>query len=67
MLRHVDMWMSGCIDPHFISEQFKFMSLILHPGGKSPPSIPIGWEAWWAPGPVWTMWEQFLPLPGLEF
>jgi hypothetical protein len=23
--------------------------------GKSPP-VPIGWEAGWAPEPVWTMW-----------
>jgi hypothetical protein len=35
------------------------------PPGKEPP-VPIGYEAGWAPEPVWTMWRKFLTLPGLE-
>jgi hypothetical protein len=29
----------------------------LYPGEKSPPYIPIGWEAW-VPEPVWTLWRR---------
>jgi hypothetical protein len=36
----------------------------LHPGEKPP--VSIGWEAGWAPEPVWTTWRKFLTLPGLE-
>jgi hypothetical protein len=27
------------------------------PPGKEPP-VRIGWEAEWAPGPVWTLWRR---------
>jgi hypothetical protein len=27
----------------------------LLPGNQ--PSVPIGQDAWWAPGPVWTLWR----------
>jgi hypothetical protein len=37
------------------------------PLGKEP-LTPIGWEAGWAPEPVWTMRrkEKFFSLPGIE-
>jgi hypothetical protein len=25
--------------------------------GEDPP-VPTGWEAWWAPEPVWTLWGR---------
>jgi hypothetical protein len=31
------------------------------PKGKEPP-VPIGWEAGWAPAPVWTVAKQILEL-----
>jgi len=42
--------------------------------GTSPPgkelTVPIGWEAGWAPELVWTWWRRekipSLPLPGTE-
>jgi len=30
--------------------------------GKEP-LVPIGWEAEWAPEPVWTWWWQKFPVP----
>jgi hypothetical protein len=37
------------------------------PQGKEPP-IPVGYEAGWAPEPVWTLWntEKSCPYPGIE-
>jgi hypothetical protein len=36
------------------------------PSGKEPP-VPIGYEAGWAPQPVWKAVEKtLLPLPGIE-
>ena len=32
--------------------------------GKDP--VLILWEAGWAPGPVWTGAENFVPLPGFD-
>jgi hypothetical protein len=32
--------------------------------GKEP-SVPTGYEAGWAPEPVWTTWRKFLTLSGL--
>jgi hypothetical protein len=42
-----------------------FTSRPLYPPGKEL-LVPIGWEAVWAPGPVWTTWRKFLTLLGLE-
>jgi hypothetical protein len=38
-------------------------SLVALPPGKQP-LVPIGWEAWWAPEPVWMRWwREKLPAP----
>jgi hypothetical protein len=39
---------------------------VLHPGEETP--VSIGYEAGWAPEPVWTLWSKnnFSPLSGIR-
>jgi hypothetical protein len=62
-LCHEGVWGSGCTDPRFLSTS------VLRPCRFTPskePSIPIGWEAGWAPEPIWTARRKFLTLSELE-
>jgi len=64
-------WGSGGIAPRIlnlgtlmeVSGQLHASAALL-PGKES--LVPIGWEAWWAPQPVWTRWwrEKFQPPTG---
>jgi hypothetical protein len=42
----------GSIAPPFLISALEWSAL---PLGKGHP-VPIGWEAGWAPEPVWTLW-----------
>jgi hypothetical protein len=61
----------GGIAPHILNLGtgwrwvVNFRPLPLNSNGKSPP-VPIGWEAGWAPEPVWTRWlrENFAAPAG---
>jgi hypothetical protein len=33
---------------------------------RKEPVIAIGWEAGWAPEPIWTLWRKVFRLPGFE-
>jgi hypothetical protein len=65
-LRHEGVWGSGCICPRFHHLGTRWMSVVSFttrllyppPPGKEP-TLPIEWEAGWAPGAVLT-------LPGFE-